>query len=105
MIEALYTPLLFSACAVAWNRITEPGEVFGWLPELLFARQYHSDTASPAQYAIARVTWACSKCIAGFWCTWFTVFSLIAHSFRWYSVPAPLLAVAGVLIVERYLRD
>jgi hypothetical protein len=107
MIEqTLYAPLVFALCAVAWQRITEPGEVFAWLPSLLFKRQYLSDTANRFKYAVARVTWACSKCIAGFWCLWFTVFELIAHSnFDWFKLPAPLLAVAGAFIIERYLQD
>lgn len=107
MIEqALYIPLVFALCAVAWNRITEPGEVFGWLPNYLFARSYHASPHRWHRYAIARVTWACSKCIAGFWCLWFTIFDCIGHSnFDWFKLPAPLLAVAGALILERYLQD
>ena len=107
MIEQiLYIPLVFALCAVAWQRVTEPGEVFGWLPRLLFERQYHSDTANRVQYAIAGVTWACSKCIAGCWCLWFMIFDCIGHSnFDWFKLPAPLLAVAGSLILERYLQD
>ena len=107
MIEqTLLFPAVFALCGVAWNRITEPSEVFGWLPPLLFKRQYLSEAPSPAQYALARVTWACGKCIAGFWCLWFTIFDCIAHSsFDWFKLPAPLLAVAGALIIERYLQD
>ena len=110
MIETLLFPAVFALCGVAWNRITEPGEVFGWLPPLLFKRQYLSQTASRLQYALARVTWACGKCIAGFWCLWFTVYQLVyefahSHSFDWFKLPAPLLAVAGALILERYLQD
>ena len=107
MVETLYTPLLFSVCAVAWQRITEPGEVFGWLPPLLFKRQYLSDTANKIQYAIARVTWACSKCIAGFWCFWYTVLLVFTHthSFDVSMLPAPLIAVAGALAFERLLQE
>lgn len=104
MVETFLTPAVFALCAVAWNRITEPGEVFGWVPELMFARQYHSEPTR-LQYALARVMWACSKCIAGFWCLWFTIFDCIVDSFDWFNLPAPLLAVAGALIVERYLQD
>jgi len=105
MVETFLFPLVFALCAVAWQRITEPGEVFGWVPGLLFERQYHSERTR-LQYAIARVTWACSKCIAGFWALWFTIFYCIGHSnFDWFKLPSPLLAVAGALILERYLQD
>ena len=105
MIEqTLYIPLVFALCAVAWQRITEPGEIFGWLPPLLFKRQYLSDTATRFQYAVAKVTWQCSICIAGQWCMWFTVIEMIVNGFEWYKLPAPLLACAGAIIIERYLK-
>ena len=52
------------------NELSERGEVFGWLPKLFFKDYVMQGNGIGLKYALAKITWLCSKCIAGFWCFW-----------------------------------
>ena len=54
--------------------LTRPGEIFGFLP-LWFGKRWAFDLDSlpVAAYWLAKVTWACGKCIAGNLALWYSL--------------------------------
>lgn len=64
MVETAFTILFFGVFGYLHaNELTEPGEVFGWLPRLI-KNKY-----------LAKFTWQCAKCVAGFWSLWYVLLS------------------------------
>lgn len=64
MVETALTILFFGVFGYLHaNELTEPGEVFGWLPRLI-KNKY-----------LAKITWECAKCVAGFWSLWYVLLS------------------------------
>lgn len=62
MVETALTILFFGVFGYLHaNELTEPGEVFGWLPKLV--KNKH----------LAKFTWQCAKCVAGFWSLWYSL--------------------------------
>lgn len=64
MVETALTILFFGVFGYLHaNELTEPGEVFGWLPRLI-KNKY-----------LAKITWECAKCVTGFWSLWYVLLS------------------------------
>lgn len=84
--------------------LTKPGEIFGYLP-LYFGRRWSFDLEQlpKGAYWIAKVTWACGKCIAGNFALWYSLIFDIGNIFS-NVVLAVFVAYVITKINERYFE-
>jgi hypothetical protein len=76
---------LFSA------HLTQPGEVFGWLPGLV--------SRFTSKQWVHKPLYACAKCVGGQWAFW----AALALGLGWQAVPAAVAAMLAAVAADRWV--
>lgn len=63
--------------------LTKPGEIFSFIPQMIGKKWgYDVDTLPWGAYWLAKVTFACGKCIAGNFALWYSLFFEMGNIFE-----------------------
>jgi hypothetical protein len=88
----LLNALAFALAGFAWSyKITQPGEIGAFWPELWFGESVRLQTAPAWKVWIASPLWYCNACVAGqmaFWCTF-------VPAWDWYGAGLTALVAVG----------